>query len=181
MFNRFIKSVFIFIFSVATCFSQEYVQNKNETTITFKIKNFGVTVEGLFKDIKFDCNFNPKQLKKSYLNADISVKSIFTKSKAMRDHLMKSDFFDVEKHPKIIFKSQEIIKNKEGVFIIKGDLNIKGIKKHFEVPLTIKEIDKKLIIKANFTLNRKDFNVGGSSLVLSKKVNVNMIYVAKRN
>ena len=50
-----------------------------------------------------------------------------------------------------------------------------------ESPLEIEEIKKGLRFIANFTLNRKDFGIGGSSLILSKNVNIKMIYVTDKN
>ncbi|KGL62462.1 YceI family protein [Polaribacter sp. Hel1_85] len=173
--------MFILVFSVTTCFTQELVQNDLETSINFKIKNFGINVAGVFNVYEFSSNFDAANLKDSFMNAIISVKSITTNTNAIDKHLLKSDFFDVENHPKIIYKSTEIEKKDGSKYIIKGFLNIKGIKKRIETPIEIKEKGGKFVFSANFTLNRKDFDVGGSSLVLSKKVNVKMKYVANRN
>ena len=181
MFSRLKFFIFILVFSITSCFSQELIQNEAETTINFKIKNFGVNVPGTFKVFQFTSNFNSANLKESFINAEISVKSIATNTEAINEHLLKSDFFDVENHPKIIFKSVEIVKKENSKYLIKGTLTIKGIKKTIETPLEIIEKEGKLVFTANFTLNRKNFKVGGSSLVLSKKVNVKMKYVANRN
>jgi polyisoprenoid-binding protein YceI len=173
--------VFVFVLSAFTSFSQELVQNDSETAITFKIKNFGLNVDGSFSDFTILSNFNSSNLKESFLNAEISVKSISTGSKSMEEHLFKSDFFDVEKHPKIVFKSSRIIKSTKDTYLIKGSLFIKGVEKKMEVPLEIKETKANVTIAANFVLNRRYFGVGGSSFVLSKKVNIKMIYVATKN
>jgi polyisoprenoid-binding protein YceI len=173
--------VFFFALTTLTCFSQELVQNDTETTITFKIKNVGITVDGNFSDFTFLSNFNSSNLKESFLNAEIDVKSISTGSKKMEEHLLKSDFFDVKKHPKMLFKSSEIIKSTKDTYLIKGSLFIKGVEKKMEVPLEVKETKTNVTISGDFVLNRKYFGVGGSSFVLSKKVNIKMIYVADKN
>jgi polyisoprenoid-binding protein YceI len=168
-------------FGVFTSFSQELIQNDSKTAITFKIKNFGLYVDGHFSDIVFKSNFNSSYLKESFLNAEIGVESIFTDSKLMKEHLLKSDFFDVNTYPKMVFTSTEIIKKETSKYVIKGILVIKGVKKEFEVPLEIKETKNEIVFLANFILNRKDFGVGGSSMVLSKKVAIKMMYVATKN
>jgi polyisoprenoid-binding protein YceI len=173
--------VFFFALSAFNCFSQELVQNDTASAITFKIKNVGITVTGDFSDFTFLSNFNSSNLKERFLNAEIDVKSISTGSKSMEKHLFKSDFFDVEKHPKMLFKSSEIIKNTDDQYLIKGSLFIKGVEKKMEVPLEVEETETNVTISANFVLNRRDFGVGGSSFVLSKKVNIKMIYVATKN
>ena len=151
--------VFFFALTTLTCFSQELVQNDTETTITFKIKNVGITVDGNFSDFTFLSNFNSSNLKESFLNAEI----------------------DVKKHPKMLFKSSEIIKSTKDTYLIKGSLFIKGVEKKMEVPLEVKETKTNVTISGDFVLNRKYFGVGGSSFVLSKKVNIKMIYVATKN
>mgnify|MGYP000179812882 CR=1 FL=1 len=164
-----------------SCLSQELVQNKNQSKITFKIKNFGFNVIGVFKDFNIKSQFNSNNLKESFFNVEIDVKSIDTNSKSRDNHLLKSDFFDVDKHPKIIFKSSAINKINKNQFTLIGFLNIKGTKKKFEVPIEIKTTVKQVVFKVNFNLNRKDFNVGGSSFVLSKKVEILLIFVADKS
>jgi polyisoprenoid-binding protein YceI len=181
MFIKLKYLVFVVIFSAFTCFSQELVQNDRKTAITFKIKNFGLNVDGSFSEFTFLSNFNSSNLKERFLNAEISVKSISTGSKNMEEHLLKSDFFDAKKHPNISFKSSEIIKSTNDKYFVKGSLFIKGIEKKMEVPLDIKETKTDVIISTNFVLNRKYFGVGGSSIVLSKNVNIKMVYVATKN
>lgn len=164
-----------------SCLSQELVQNKNESKITFKIKNFGFNVKGVFKDFNIKSQYNSNNLKESFLNVEIDVKSIDTNSKSRDNHLLKSDFFDADKQQKIIFKSSELKRNNKNQFTLIGFLNIKGTKKKFEVPLEIKNTVKQVVFTASFNLNRKDFNVGGSSFVLSKKVEILLIFVADKS
>ena len=49
------------------------------------------------------------------------------------------------------------------------------------IPLEIIETETNVRFLANFAINRKDFGVGENSFVLSKKVNIKMIYVAIKN
>lgn len=181
MFIRLKYIVFIFIFSSFTSFSQELVQNNKTSSIAFKIRNLGFNVAGNFYDFKVLTNFNSKDLKASFLNAEISVKSIFTDSKARDKHLLESDYFDVEKYPKIVFKSLQIEQENNAKYNIKGILTIKGVDKLVEAPLDINASKNGITITANFGVNRKDFDVGGSSFVLSKVVNIKMIYVGNKN
>jgi polyisoprenoid-binding protein YceI len=169
------------IFSAFTCFSQELVKNESESEISFIIKNLGFNVEGRFNDFTVLSNFNSDRIEESFINVEISVKSIFTDLELRDEHLLKSDYFDVDKHPKIVFESSGIEKTSNAKYIVKGFLLMKGIKKKVESPLEIEYTENDLRFIANFTLNRKDFGVGGSSFILSKKVNIKMIYVADKN
>ncbi|MCL7762079.1 hypothetical protein MPF19_01540 [Polaribacter sp. Z014] len=55
------------------------------------------------------------------------------------------------------------------------------IQKILEVPLEITETETCIRFLTNFVINRKHFVVGGSSFVLSKKVNIKIIYVGTKN
>ena len=41
-------------------FSQEWIQDKEQTRVSFKIKNFGLTVDGGFKTIDVNTNLDTK-------------------------------------------------------------------------------------------------------------------------
>ena len=173
--------LFLIIFSAFTCFSQELIENESASEITFTIKNLGFDVEGRFNDFTVSSNFNADTLEESFINVTISVKSIFTDVELRDEHLLKSDYFDVEKHPKIVFESSGIEKQSNSKYLLKGFLLMKGVRKKVESSLEIEDTKKGLLFIANFTLDRKDFGVGGSSFILSKKVNIKMIYVADKN
>ena len=173
--------LFLTIFSAFNCFSQELVENESESEISFIIKNLGFNVEGRFNDFTVLSNFNIDNLEESFINVEIRVKSIFTDVALRDEHLLKLDYFDVDTHPKIVFESLGIEKTSKAAYIIKGSLLMKGIKKKVESPLVVEDTEKYLRFTANFTLNRKDFGVGGSSFILSKNVNIKMIYVTVKN
>jgi polyisoprenoid-binding protein YceI len=173
--------LFLTIFSAFTCFSQEGIEKESESEISFIIKNLGFNVEGRFNDFTVLSNFNSDRLEESFINVEISVKSIFTDVELRDEHLLKSDYFDVENYPKIIFESSGIEKTSNEKYILKGFLLMKGIKKKVESSLEIEDTEKDLRCIANFTLNRKYFGVGGSSFILSKNVNIKMIYVTDKN
>jgi polyisoprenoid-binding protein YceI len=173
--------VFILLFCAFSSFSQELLQEDKESSITFIIKNFGFNVDGNFSNFKIISNFNANNLKESFINASIQVNSIFTDYKARDEHLLKSDYFDVKNYPEIVFESSAIEKSTDDKFIIKGFLTIKGIKKNIKTFLEVDDTENNIIISAKFAINRKDFDVGGSSFILSKNVNIKMIYVATKN
>ena len=176
------RCLFIVVFlNVFTCFSQDLIQNKEASKITFTIKNLGFNVDGSFNKFTIASNLNSEQVKPYFLNAEIVVQSIFTDSESRDEHLLAADYFNASTYPKIIFKSTEIKKVTATKFILRGLITIKGIQKKVETPIEIKEDNGKISVVADFELNRKDFDVGGSSFILSKTVTIKMDYVARRN
>ena len=81
----------------------------------------------------------------------------------MRDeHLRKDNYFDVKK----IFQSTKILPaDKAGAFIISGKLTIKNTTKEISFPFTATASQTGYVFKGSFRINRKDFQIGGSSTI----------------
>jgi polyisoprenoid-binding protein YceI len=137
---------------------------------TFIIRNAGFNVDGKFTEATIKHRFNPKILKEAYFNAEISVGSIDTGIKARDRHLLKDGYFDVANFPSMTFTSSSISKEGDQYFVL-GTLSIKGISKVLKTPLTI--TNKELAVE--FEINRRDFNVGGNSFILSDMVKVKLV------
>ena len=175
------KIVLVLVLGSFTCFSQELVQDKTASEITFTIKNFGFNVPGNFSQFIASSNFSARNLQGSFLNVKISVASIFTDSEARDKHLLEVDYFNFKKYPNILFESSVIEKITPSKYLLKGFITIKGIKKRIQTTLKVTSSKTTLTFLTDFSLNRRDFGVGGSSFVLSKEVNIKMIYVATKN
>ena len=157
-------------------FSQEWIQDKEETSISFKIKNFGLTVDGSFKTIDIKTNLDTKDISNSYVNAAIIVNSIFTGIEVRDKHLLGKDYFDALNHKEIVLKSSKLTKDMNGNIILFAELSIKGITKKVEIPLEVFEDDSRLTLKALILLNRKNFDIGNRSLILSNNVKIQVEY-----
>ena len=175
------KIVLVLVLGSFTCFSQELVQDKTVSEITFTIKNFGFNVPGNFSQFIASSNFSTSSLKGSFLNVKISVAAIFTDSEARDKHLLEVDYFNIKKYPNILFKSIAIEKITPSKYLLKGFITIKGIKKSVETTLNVTTSQTTVTFLTDFSLNRRDFGVGGSSFVLSKEVNIKMKYVGTKN
>ena len=171
---------FLFLFITISFQAQEWQQSKEKTKVEFKIKNFGVNVDGSFSDIEIKTNFSKDQLSKSFLNAKIKIKSIETGIQGRDKSILKEGYFHEEKFPYLELKSIKIKESKNGIFTLFANLTIKETTKQIKIPLTIKETDKTLSIVADFSINRKDFKVGGGSLVMSKKVKIHVEYFGSK-
>jgi len=174
------KILILFLLATLTLSSQEWVQDKNKTTVLFKIKNFGIPVDGGFKNTDIKTNLNTKDLSNSYISATIMVNTIFTGIEARDKHLLETDYFDALNHEKIILKSSKITKDVNGNITLFAGLSIKGIVKEMEIPLEVFEDNSILNLNASMLLNRKDFNLGGRSFVLSNNVKIQVEYSATK-
>lgn len=155
-------------------FSQE-INNEMEWKllsyqIKFKIKNAGFNVDGVFTGLQTKITFDQKLIDKCYILASVESKTINTGNSARDGHLKKPDYFDVIKYPKIILESNRITfdatQKYKGIF----KLTIKNKTKEIEIPFTVIEKEGKATFEGKFTINRRDFDVGGSSFILADTV-----------
>jgi polyisoprenoid-binding protein YceI len=59
-------------------------------------------------------------------------------------------------------------------------LTIKGVSKTIAFPFTVSNSGSTLVFAGSFTINRRDFGVGGSSAVLSNSVAVDLKVAAAK-
>jgi polyisoprenoid-binding protein YceI len=166
-----IISIFIFL-GLFNSNHKTIGQTNPEAQITFKIRNMGVSVKGEFTDVFIESNINIDDLDNSFINAVIKVNSLNTDNKKRDEHLMKSDFFNVENFPEITFKSTKIEKIEGNDYNIIGNLAIKNKTKPVAIPVLFDDTSQSLTFNSNFELKRRDFGVGGKSWILSNKVKI---------
>ena len=159
----------LLIFTVGQNLMAQPVLNVKSTVVSFKIKNAGLTVNGTLGGFKGEIKFSSEQFKTSTINVSVDANTINTGINSRDNHLKKEDFFDVKNFPLINIKSDFFGKdgqNFKGYF----KLTIKGITKDITIPF----IFDNNIMKGEFTIDRRDFKVGGNSMVMGDKVTISI-------
>jgi polyisoprenoid-binding protein YceI len=88
----------------------------------------------------------------------IDLKSTFTDSDKLTEHLKSPDFFDVEKYPTATFDATSITKTGEG-YTVSGNFTLHGVTKNISFPATSTQSGDVVKIAAKFDINRKDFGI----------------------
>lgn len=171
--------VFLFLmFGFTSSFSStsfETLTKANQTlvsSVTFKIKNAGIGVDGSFKGFQGTVNFNPDDLSSSKFNVSVESKTIDTDNKTRDNHLREDEYFDVEKYPNISMKSTKIEKVSENKYKATFDLTLKGKTKSVSFPFSYTKTSTGYKLNGSFEIDRRDYNVGGSSWILSDDVKI---------
>lgn len=150
---------------------QTFVPDAN-TKVNFKIKNFGMNVDGSFTGLKGTLEFNIDDFSATKLKVTIDAKSINTGIGMRDDHLRKQEYFDVTRFPTIQFISTKIVKGNAGEGIITGKLTIKNVTKEISFPFTYAINNGSPRFKGEFKINRRDYQVGGNSMSLADELTV---------
>jgi polyisoprenoid-binding protein YceI len=144
------------------------------TSITFEIKNVGITTGGSIGGLQTRVHFDPSNLNASTLEASVDVNTINSDNSSRDEHLRSEDFFDVAHFAKISLKSVSF-KHKSGDnYTGRFMLTMKGRSKQVDIPFAFLDKDNTLTFKGSFKLNRLDFGVGSKSMILSDEVTVNI-------
>lgn len=93
--------------------------------IEFSVKHLMIaTVKGRFGEVTGNLQLDDSDLTRSTVVAEIDAGSIDTRQSQRDQHLRSPDFFDVERWPKLSFRSRRIEHHGDGLRVI-GDLTIR--------------------------------------------------------
>ena len=149
-----------------------------EYEVSFKIKNAGVTVTGRFTGLKTNLVFNPADLAKSALSASVDVTTIKTGINKRDEDLQEEQYFNSGKYKLIEMKSTKLYA-KDGKYAGMFNVTIKGVTKQVEIPFEFTRNGNDAEFKGSFDLNRRDFGVGGSSMMMGDNLTVSIMIKAK--
>jgi len=142
------------------------------STVSFKIKNAGFTIDGKFGAVTATIVFDETKSSGNSIDAKIDSKTINTGNGTRDGHLKKEDYFGVDKFPKIQMKATLFGKEKDGTFRGYFKLTIKDKTKDIAVPFSFTQKDGKGLFKGTFIINRLDYGVGESSMILSDNATI---------
>ncbi len=151
-----------------------------KSSVSFKIKNAGIGVNGTFKTFETSIDFNEAFNGPSYIKATIQVESIDTGIEGRDNHLRKEEFFNMAVYPTITFESTKIRKNTNGSFNADGKLKIKDVTKDVSIPFTYTGTAASGVFEGTLELNRLDYGVGGKSATMSNDVAVTLKVTTSR-
>jgi polyisoprenoid-binding protein YceI len=123
-------------------------------------------VKGQFAKVSGVLNFDETDLAKSQVQAVIEAASINTRDEQRDTHLKSADFFHVEQHPTLSFKSTRVTQKADGELSVAGDLTIRGATK--PVVFTVEGPtppakdpwgNTRIGLSATTKINRKDFGL----------------------
>jgi len=117
--------------------SGAYKFDKNHSSIGFKVLHMGlVYVPGYFNDFEGTVNYDADDVTKSSVEFSAKTASVDTRVEGRNKHLRSADFFDVEKHPTMTFKSTRVVAQ-DGTLIVTGDFTLRGVTKSIMLPVKI--------------------------------------------
>ena len=148
------------------------------TAAEFCARHMMVTyVRGHFKNVHGTLKFDPESPRDISVEVTIDAKEIWSGEPERDDHLRSADFLDVENHPEITFKGNQVEIIGAHDYTVTGDLTIRGFTRQatlnicylgqWETPWWEDGKDKGPKTRAGFVvktrINRNDFGVSWNS------------------
>ena len=105
-----------------------WVIDSDHSVAAFSVRHMMISdVHGQFNRISGTIQFDTDDIAHSSVEAEIDVSGIYTGISKRDEHLRSPDFFDVEKYPKITFKSSGSESTAGRRFKVTGDLTMRGV------------------------------------------------------
>ena len=151
--------------SVASAAPQAFLVDKGHSEASFKVRHLLSKVPGRFDDFEGRIQLDLAKPESSSVEFRIRAASVDTDLPDRDKHLRSADFFDVENHPEIVFKSESIRRVDKDRYDVTGTLNIRGVGKRITLPVTyLGQVsdpwgNRRAGYSTAVTLNRKDFGM----------------------
>jgi cytochrome b561 len=145
--------------------AQGWVIRQEASSIGFNFTQYGQGVESRFEDWSGKIVFDKNNLEASSAEIHIKAASLKTGSEDRDNTARGAEWFDVEKFPEIVFKSESFSDLGSKRYAVSGDLTIRDVTKPVNFEFTLDEeslgqSQKKATMDGALTLNRLDFGVG---------------------
>ncbi len=179
--SRSMRFVLLLAVVPSFAFAQKYEIDTARSTATFEISHMLVaTAKGSINKISGALSMDEAKPENSKVTASIALSAINTDNEKRDTHLKTGDYFDVEKFPAITFASTGFKRVADGKFEVTGTLTMHGVSK----PLTLEVQSPSTTTgerRAHIAtvLNRRDFGVGASGVMLSNDAKVTLDLVLK--
>lgn len=157
------------------------------STVGFWVRHFMVSkVHGNFSKWGGSFELDLAEPGNSKVDVQIDAASIDTRDAQRDGHLRSPDFFDVEKHPQITFKSTKVSRVGEENFKVEGDFTLHGVTK----PVTLDveyagrskhaQMGERAGFSAKTSISRKEFGLEwnmaleAGGIAVGDKVEINL-------
>jgi polyisoprenoid-binding protein YceI len=142
-----------------------YTIDKAHSEVGFQVRHLLTKVRGRFSDFAGTIQLDEQHPENSSVSLTIDASSVDTDTADRDQHLRSADFFAVDAHPTLTFKSSRIVRKSADTYDVVGTLTIRGIAKEITLPVTHLGTAKdpygntRVGFEAGITINRKDFGL----------------------
>ena len=118
-----------------------YDLEKPHTQVLFKVNHLGFSNStGRFTDFDGVLEFDPENWGAAKVDVVIRANSVEMNHEKWTAHMKNQDFFDVTKHPEIVFKSTKMTRVNKDYGKLEGELTMLGVTKPVELEVKLNKV-----------------------------------------
>ncbi|SFT08891.1 YceI family protein [Sphingobacterium wenxiniae] len=165
-----LTTFFAFLFLSIGLFAQTtWTADPYHSKLGFTVTHLGIAdVPGHFNTYDVSIVSATEDFSDAVVELTVQTNSIDTRVEPRDNHLKSADFFDVEKHPTMTFKSNTVKKSAENTYTLEGDLTLLGVTKPITMTMKYRGTTKNpnaegapvAGIQITGVIKRSDFGLG---------------------
>ena len=128
--------------------------------VSATFKQLGVPVQGVFRQVKGDVEFDPQRAAKARATLEIEVSGFDLGDKEYNAEVAKKDWFDAKTHPRASFVLSSVTPVSATQYKAAGSLSMKGKTANLQFPVDIKTDAGKTVFEGKVPVSRLFFNIG---------------------
>jgi polyisoprenoid-binding protein YceI len=157
---------------VAALAGHRYDADLQHSSIEFTARILRIVkVRGRFHDWSATVIYDPANPERSSVTAVIAAKSIDTDMEFRDNHLRSPDFFGVDSFPTIVYQSDSVVPQPDGVLRTIGRLTMHGVTRRVVIPFTLVLSasrdtawgSARVAFEGSLRLSRADFGIAGTN------------------
>lgn len=172
-------SLLALIFCSVLTAQSTWTADKAHSKIGFTVTHLLISeVDGNFDEFEISATAGDTFMDPSF-DVSINTSSVDTDNERRDGHLKSGDFFDVEAHPTMTFKTTSVEKTGDNTFKMMGDLTMHGVTKPVTLEgkvngvITDQRSQKlKAGLKLTGTIDRTEFGVGEESAAIGSEIDL---------
>ena len=164
-------AILVLIAASSVGFAAPYELAPKKSEVGFEASYLALSkTYGVFENFSVDARIDDDDLSKTSVEVRIVTKSLKTDSEARDGVLRSGDYFNVDEHPEMTFRSVEMVQ-KSGTWKLLGKLTMLGVTKPVTMDVTVsplhESVDGRLYrdVAVSGIVTRSDFGMGGNIFI----------------
>lgn len=152
------------LYLYANSSNQASILAAGDSEVSFVAEVTGEAAAGVFTDTQVTAVIDQANPAASSIVATVQTASVSSDNSQLESTLPDTEWFNASEYPQATFESTTIESIEDGTLQVTGQLGIKDVVAEISFPMTItaEEADKR-VARGEFTINRRDFDIGMTS------------------
>ena len=134
-----------------------------DSEVSFVADVTGEPTPGIFAQSEVEAQIDEATAANSHITARVQTASLSSENDQVAGSLPEPEWFSVEAYPEALFESTQITAQPDGTLLVAGNLTIKGTTAPLSFTMTLSDEEEKRVARGEFTIDRRDFNIGMES------------------